>query len=206
VPTNVFQGLFQSDPDQGSLRRANGLRLAAVPADFLLTLHLYLYERFGEKSQDLLYRSGFEQGLLDMVQLNQHLRAQYGGGNCDLWQMDAKFILDTWWEPLAQGGWGCATFTFGSPARGVSVVDVEECAVAVALGSADHPVCHFAAGLFAGAISFYERAERHATELECLAAGGARCRFVVAAGGEIDSAETWRQEGVLAQEIVRRLQ
>ncbi len=201
----VRQIFFQPDPSQGSLRRASGQRLAAVPLDFLIGLHLHLYERFAEKSPDLLYRSGYEQALQDMLRLNEELRAQYGGESFDLWQMDAKFILDTWWEPLDEAGWGRCTFDLAALTRGIGFADIEAGAIAEALGNAEHPVCHFVAGLFAGAFSFFERTERHATELQCVASGGSTCRFLIGPGSVVDSAETWRQEGISAVEIARRL-
>jgi predicted hydrocarbon binding protein len=205
VSSTFHQTIFQSNSAQGSIRRANGSRLAVVPSDFLLSLHVHLIERFADNSQDVLYRSGYEQGLQDMVRLNRELREQYGGGSTDLWQMDAKFILNSWWEPLAQAGWGRCTFDLAALARGVAFVELEDSPIAAALGHTEHPICHFFAGLFAGAMSFFERAERHATEIECRSAGGALCRFVVAAGDNIDSAEGWRQQGVSATEIIRRL-
>jgi predicted hydrocarbon binding protein len=205
VSSTFRQISIQANPDQGSLRRANGSRLAVVPSDFLLALHVHLIERFAESSQDVLYRSGYEQGLEDMVRLNRELREQYGGPNTDLWQMDAKFILNSWWEPLAQAGWGRCAFDLTALSRGIAFVELESSPIAQALGATEHPICHFFAGLFAGALSIFERAERHATEIECRAAGGSLCRFVVAAGGDVDSAEGWRQQGVSAAEIIRRL-
>lgn len=205
VSTTFRHTFFQPDPVEGSLRRANGSRLAVVPADFLLALHVYLFEHFADNSQDVLYRSGYEQGLLDLVRLNHELREQYGSESFDLWQMDAKFILDSWWEPLAQAGWGRCTFDLSALSRGIVFVDLDDSPIAEALGNTEHPVCHFLAGLFAGTMSFFERAERHATEIECRAAGGSQCRFIVAAGGDVDSAEGWRQQGLSAAEIIRRL-
>jgi predicted hydrocarbon binding protein len=205
VSSKFQHASFQADPAQGTLRRTNGARLAVVPAEFLLALHLYLFERFAENAQDVLYRSGYEQGLQDMMLLNQELRDQYGSGSFDFWQMDEKFILDSWWGQLAQAGWGRCTFDLTAHSRGIAFVELEDSPVAAALGNTEHPICHFLAGLFAGAVSFYERAERHATELECRAAGADRCRFVVAGGGAVDSAEGWRQQGVAVAEIMRRL-
>ncbi len=196
---------LQCDAAQGSIRHATGARLAAIPAEFLLALHLSLFERFADNSQDILYRTGYEQGLQDMVRLNAEMRARYGGEAFDLWQMDAKFILESWWQPLAWAGWGNCGFDLTSAARGLVVVEFPHSPIAAALGRTEHPICHFFAGLFAGALSFYDRAERHATEIECRAAGGAKCRFVVAPGGMVDSAEGWRQQGATADEIVRRL-
>jgi predicted hydrocarbon binding protein len=205
VSTAQRHASLQSNPAEGTLRRADGARLAVVPVELLVALHHHLFDQFSEESQDLLYRSGFEQGLQDMVRLNQELREQYGSGTFDLWQMDAKFILDTWWDTLSQAGWGSCSFDLAAFARGVVVVELDASPVAAALGRTDHPICHFFAGLFAGVISFFERAERHATEIECRAAGGATCRFLVANGGDVDSAEGWRQQGMPAAEIIRRL-
>ncbi len=205
VHSTFQQASFQSDPARGTLRRANGARLAVIPANFLLALHLHLFERFAENTQDVLYRSGYDQGLQDMGRLNQELRSQYASASFDFWQMDAKFILDSWWAPLAQAGWGRCTFDLTALARGVAFVEMENNPIAEALGSAEHPICHFFAGLFAGGLSFFERTENHATEIECRAANGERCRFIVAGGGAVDSAEGWRQQGVSAAEIMRRL-
>jgi predicted hydrocarbon binding protein len=176
-----------------------------VPADFLLSLHLHLFERFADNSQDLLYRAGFDQGLQDMTRLVGELGEKFGRGTFDLWQADAKFILGTWWESLQQAGWGRCEFDCGALTRGVTLVTLENSPIAAALGRAEHPICHFLAGLFAGVMSFYERAERHATELECRSCGAGACRFLIAAGGEVDAAEGWRQQGVPAAEILRRL-
>lgn len=205
MSSTIRQALIRPDPSLGSLRHPNGARLAAIPADFLLWLHLHLFEHFADDSQDILYRSGYENGLQDLVRLGRELREQFGSESFDLWQMDAKFILGAWWEPLEQAGWGRCTFELSAPARGITFVSLEDSPIAAALGSAEHPICHFFAGLFAGVISFLDRAERHGTELECRAAGGALCRFLIAPGGEVDSAEGWRQQGVPIAEIIRRL-
>ena len=205
MSSSFHQALVQPNPEEGSLRRTNGARLAVVPIDFLQAIHHHLFERFADESQDVLYRAGFEQGLLDMVRLNEELREQYGGGSFDLWQMDAKFILEAWWAPLAQAGWGACAFDLAALSRGVAIVELDNSPVAAALGSAEHPICHFFAGLFAGVLSFFERTERHATEIECRSAGAPKCRFVVATGGDVDLAEGWRQQGVAAAEIIRRL-
>lgn len=205
MSSSLRQAQIQTDRSLGTLRRANGTRLVGAPADFLLSLHLHLFDHFADTSQDVLYRSGFEQGLQDLVGLGQELREQYGSASFDLWQMDTKFILETWWRSLEEAGWGHAVFDVAALPRGIVLVGLEESPIATALGSAEHPICHFFAGLFAGALSFIERAERHATELECLAAGGAQCRFFVGPGSAVDSSEGWRQQGVPIAEIIRRL-
>lgn len=183
---------------------AAGLRTAALSADSLHALHGALIEQFGENAPDVLYRSGYEWALQDMVRLQNQLQQAIGPAT-DFWQMDAKFILDSWWTPLADAGWGQNVFNTASLSRGILFSELHGSAVATAFAGSDQPVCHLYAGLFAGALSFFDRTERHAAELQCAACGGTSCVFVIGAGAEVDAAETWRQQGVTAVEITRRL-
>jgi len=205
VPIVSRQELFQPDLQQGSLRRPTGQRLAALSIEFIESYHLTLLEKFGDTVQDVLYRTGFEWGLQEMLRLNEQLRPSLGGGNLDLWQMDAKYIIDTWWAPLAEAGWGRCTFDFAASSRGLVFADLQSSIVAGAFAGSDQPVCHLYAGLLAGGLSFYERTERHAVEVQCAALGAATCTFVIGPGAEADSAETWRQQGLPAVEIISRL-
>jgi predicted hydrocarbon binding protein len=196
---------FPSDFAQGSLRNLQEERVVAVSVDLIETLHATLGQQFGEAAPDLLYRSGYECSLQDMSVLSQKLTVEMSGSNLDLWQMDAKYILQKWWEPLAEAGWGCATFDVSALARGRVIVDVIGSPMARVFTGGRAPVCHFHAGMYAGAVSFFERNERHATELQCCANGHGSCRFLVTTGAEIDSAETWRKQGTSALDIARRL-
>jgi len=203
VPSAARQEIFQSNPTEGSLRRANGERVAAFSNQFVQTLHVSLLEQFAENAQDVLYRCGYEWGLLASVRLQRELLAQLGP-QTDLWKLEPKYVLETWWAPLAETGWGRCGFDVPS-AQGVVVAELHESAVVSALGGSDQPVCHLYAGLLAAALSFVARAERHAVELQCRALGAPSCQFVIAPGAQVDSAETWRQQGLPALEIVRRL-
>jgi uncharacterized protein len=191
------------DATDGSIRRPDGERLAAIPAPLMQSLHFALVESLGETAQDVLYRSGYEWALQDMLRLNQQLRGKFGGG-WDFWQADAKFILESWWAPLDAAGWGVAAFDCSALNRGITFVELRQ-SIAAALVRADQPVCHLHAGLLAGALSFFDRHERHAVEVQCRAMGKETCTFIVGPGAEVDSAEAWRQQGTPAAEIVRRL-
>lgn len=195
---------FRHDPAEGALRLADGAPAVALSEPVIQGLHFALVEAAGENAQDVLYRTGYEWALQDMLRLNRQLQEQFGSGHFDFWQTDAKFVLDTWWAPLAAGGWGGATFGLAALTRGLLFVELRQSPVATAFSGADHPVCHLHAGLFAGALSFFDRAERHAVEVQCLALGAESCRFIVGPGAEVDSAEAWRQQGTSAAEIVRR--
>jgi hypothetical protein len=197
--------LFQHDPREGSIRQKEGPRVAAFPATLLGLLQSATATRFADTAQDVLYRVGYESALQEMLALAQSMRKNYEAGDFDFWQTDLEVRLETWWAPHRAAGWGSVTFDLTGLSRGVAIMALRETAVAATSVGAKRPVCHFYAGLFAGALSFCERGERHAAEVECSAAGGSACRFVVGSGAEVDSAEAWRKQGVPPAEIIRRL-
>ncbi len=118
--------------------------------------------------------------------------------------MDAPFVLERWSAPFAAAGWGACIFDLSSHAKGLTFVELRSSAAAASVSAATAPVCHLYAGLFAGALSFYDRVESHGVEIECSALGHACCRFIVGPGPLIDQAENARHSGV-TPEAIRRL-
>ncbi len=180
-----------------------------MPALFLGQLHRELAHDLDDASRHLIYKFGYEWALQEMILLSRTVQEEFGaGGNLDLWQMDAKFVLDRWWTVLAQAGWGRVSFDFSSLSRGFAFAELRDSSVVAALsGPVRHtePLCHLYAGLFAGAISFYERSERHGVEIQCTALGAPVCRFAIGPGSQIDEVEMWRKQGTAPDEIRRRL-
>lgn len=203
--TLIRHTVFRADPAQGALRQSEAGRAAVLTRDTLHAFHAVLVERCHDATADVLYRCGYEWGLQEMVLRHQRLRDELGGASFDLWQMDAKFVLGAWWSTFAEAGWGQTQFDCFLGRRNLFVAHVRGSIVASSLHPAEEPVCHLHAGLFAGAVSFFERTECHAAEIACAAVDADVCRFVVASGPEIDSAESWRQQGIAPDEIVRRL-
>jgi predicted hydrocarbon binding protein len=193
----------QADLAAGSLLRSDGVRCAALSIDFVQSLHFSLLEQFGDLAQDVLYRCGYEWGLQDMLQLNQRLREE-SDGKSDIWQLDAQSVFDSWWTPFQESGWGLANFDISRMSRGIVVTELQNSVVAAAV-EGEQPACHFYAGLFGGGVSFFDRAERHATEIECRGAGHPTCRFVIGPGTDVDAAESARQQGTSPMDIIRRL-
>ena len=214
MPPSPFSGrrrapgeeFWKCDLEQGALRTGSGSRVAAFSSDWIGLLHISIIESFGESAQDVLYRAGYEWGLRDMARMHQAQPAREGAPNQKPPTAETKSSLESWWQPLTASGWSACAFDL-SPweQRGMAFADLKNSVVAAALEGADQPVCHLFAGLFAGAVSYLARAERHAVEIECRALGHASCRFVIGPGPEIDSAESWRQQGASVAEIVRRL-
>ena len=191
----------------GAVRQHDGQRVAVVPLEFLSDLRDAVAPDFGPSARHLFYCTGYDWSLRDMVRLGQRLRDELGSGNLDLWQMDAKFVLDSWWTPLAAAGWGACTFA--ALPRGFVLAEVTSSATAAAQREratpAPEPACDLYAGLLAGALSFFERAERHAVEIQCAALGHPTCLFIAGGSPHIEKIETWRQQNLSAAEIRQRL-
>ena len=196
---------FRHDPSDGSLRLSDGHRTAAITTEFLHRFHDSLAHGFGPSAHRVFYACGYEWGLQEMVRLTLRLREEFGSGNLDLWQMDARFVLDSWWAPLTAAGWGVWTLDLSTQTKGLTFIEVRNSAVVPNAPPATAPTCHLYAGLFAGALSFYARVENHALEIECAAMGHPSCRFIVGSRTQIDAVESWRQQGAGADEIRRRL-
>lgn len=201
----VAAELLSHDARDGSIRQHGGQRLVAIAEPLLRSLHYGLSQTLDDGAPNVLYRTGYEWALQEMLRLHQAMREEFGGASFDFWQLDAKFVLETWWLGHQAAGWGALQTDFTALARGLAFFELRGSAVAAALAGSSQPVCHLYAGLFAGALSFYERAERHAAEIQCCAMGRETCRFVLGPGAEVDSAESWRKQGILSDEIVRRL-
>jgi predicted hydrocarbon binding protein len=190
----------------GALENTDAHRFAVLPASFLSIFSAELAQPLNDQTRHALYRSGYEWALQDMVSLSHQLLAEFGNGaNFDLWQMDAKFVLDRWWASFNSAGWGACTLDLSALSRGISFVELRNGMVEPSNAGTTQPSCHLYAGLFAGALSFFERIERHAVEVQCVALGAASCRFVVGPGPQIDEVEAWRQQRIAPDEIRRRL-
>ncbi len=206
-PSDLFSRhpLFQGDASTGGIRRGDGTRVAPFSGELLHALHVALIEQAAEFAQDALYRSGYEWALQEMIQVNTRLQSKPNGSKLPIWQTDAPAALDLWWSGYAEAGWGSCTFDFAGFEKGVVLAEVTNSALAASLAGAEQPMCHLYAGLFAGAMSFRQRAERHAVELQCAALGQPSCLFLIGPGETIDKAEAWRQQGIAPAEIVRQL-
>jgi predicted hydrocarbon binding protein len=208
-PTNearppAREAFLRAEAAAGALFQPDAQRTALVPVDFLASLSIAVAKEFGASAHHVLYCAGFDWSLQAMVRLGQGLRQQAGAAaNLDLWQMNAPFVLESWWAPLAATGWGACRFSRLTPQ--LVLAEIQDSAPALAAGRAAEPVCHLTAGLLAGALSFHERTERHAVEIACAALGAPACQFIVGASPQIDDVEAWQKQQLSADEIRRRL-
>ena len=194
---------------EGAIYLPDRRRVAAWSEVFLRTVHQTVMSGSNEAARLLLYRAGFEWGLQELLHLSRSSQeTSKTGTDHGLWKTDAALVFERWSAPLTAAGWGTWKMDRTAHARGITVVELQHSAVAAALESgpaATEPVCHLYAGLFAGALSFYDRVEAHGIETSCLALGDDCCRFLVGPGPIIDRAEVARRKGAKHEAILSEL-
>jgi uncharacterized protein len=197
---------FRHDLQRGAIYLRDGQRAARVTEAFVNGLHLGAEEEVGSASSLLMYRFGQQWALRDMKRFAERMRQEFGGGKREIWDMNTKFVFETWWWPLTVQGYGAWRLDLDLRNQDLIVVELRNSAVAQSMAMVGKPVCHLYAGLFAGAFAYFEREERESIELQCYAMGNEVCKFVVGDKKQVDAAEFWRNEGATAAEVLGNFQ
>ncbi|MEM7789858.1 MAG: V4R domain-containing protein [Verrucomicrobiota bacterium] len=197
----VEEEFFSRNNRDGTIHIRDGQRAAKVSEDFVVGLHSGLDEDIGDASGLVMYKCGREWGLNDMKRFNNRMRHEYGGGKLDIWQMNPKFVFESWWWPLTIQGWGSWTLDMSFRKRGVTFVEIRNSAVARSMRRVGKPVCHLYAGMFAGVLSYWDKKDRDSIEVQCYSMGNDVCKFMIGEEKQVNAAEFWHQEGATAEEI-----
>jgi predicted hydrocarbon binding protein len=194
---------FRHELEQGSIYVRDGQRVVKVTEDFINGLQLGVEEEVGQNNGSLLmYKCGYEWGLQDMKRFNDRMRQEFGGGKLDIWQMNKRFVFESWWWPLTASGFGGWSLDLSFSNQGLTVVEIRNSAIAHAMKIVGKPVCHVYAGLFAGVFSVYEQEDKQCIEVQCYSMGNDVCKFMIGNEKQVNAAEFWRQEGATASEIL----
>ncbi|PTQ86567.1 V4R domain-containing protein [Agitococcus lubricus] len=197
---------FSYDADKGALFLRDGQRAAKVTDAFINSLHLGIEEEVGAASALMMYQCGHAWGLQDMKRFAARMRQEFGGGKRDIWQMNTRFVFESWWWPLTISGFGAWSLDLSFQDKGLTVVEIRNSAVARSMKLLGKPVCHLYAGMFAGVFTYFDRKDRECIEIQCYSMGNDVCKFLIGDKQRINAAEFWRQEGASANEILAHLE
>jgi predicted hydrocarbon binding protein len=201
----VADEFIKRDPETQSIYLRDGQRAVIASEDFITGLHSGLHEEVDDASNLIMYKCGYEWGINDMKRYAHRMRHEFGGGKTEIWQMNKKFVLESWWWPLTLEGWGAWSIDFGFEKQGMTFITIKNSAVAKSMEQVGKPVCHMYAGMFAGVFSVFDRDERDSIEVQCYAMGNDCCKFLIGTKDKVNAAEFWRREGGTASEIAERL-
>jgi predicted hydrocarbon binding protein len=201
----VPEEFVKRDPETKSLRLRDGQRGVLASEDFIAGLHTGSHEEVGDASNLIMYKCGLEWGLQDMKRFADRMRHEFGGGKHDIWSMNKKFVMESWWWPLTLEGWGGWTIDYSFAKQDMTFVTIRNSAVAKSMEQVGKPVCHMYAGMFAGVFSFFDKKERDCIEVQCYSMGNDCCKFLVGQKEKVNAAEFWRREGANANEILEKI-
>jgi uncharacterized protein len=191
------------DRKKGTILTHNGQRAMHVSEDFIVGLQLGLEQEVGDASAVVMYKCGFQWGLVDIRAFETNMQREFGR---DIQQMNIQFVMEQWWWPLQTMGWGSWEIDFQSKKdQGLVIVNLYDSAVAKTLGEVGKPVCYLYAGLFAGILTHLSRRQLSGIEIQCYAMGSSYCRFLVGSEKRINAVEFWLEEGASASDVLRRL-
>ncbi|MBL8149583.1 MAG: 4-vinyl reductase [Blastocatellia bacterium] len=193
------------DPQTQNLYLRDGQRAVYASEDFISGLHAGLHQEVDDAANLIMYKCGYEWGVNDMNRFANRMRHEFGGGKTDIWNMNRKFVMESWWWPLTVEGWGSWTIDFGFEKQGMCFVTIYNSAVAKSMEQVGKPVCHMYAGMFAGVFSVFDKQERDCIEVQCYAMGNDCCKFLIGTKEKVNAAEFWRREGANAQEILEKV-
>jgi bacteriochlorophyll 4-vinyl reductase len=197
------EDFFRPDAVAGVLRDAHGQRVVRASADWLGALTTALTQEVGDAAAGVLYNLGQRWGAEEMRACSARAPAEFGVEAIE--QMNMNVLLETWRWPLTAAGWGTWRYEFRFARQGLPQVELRHSAAVAAGGSADKPICHLYAGLFAACFSHLAGRELVGVELQCAATGADCCRFLVATAARVATATQLRDEGITAEEVMQRL-
>ena len=98
---------FRREDTDGALFLRDGQRAAQVSRGFHSRVALRALMKTSAMLPTLImYKCGVEWGLQDMKRFNNRMRHEFGGGKMDIWQMDPRFVFETWVVAPHRGGLG----------------------------------------------------------------------------------------------------
>lgn len=202
----VADEYFSLDAEKGAILLRDGQRAAKVTDLFINNLHMGIEEEVGAASALMMYQCGYAWGMQDMKRFAERMRLEFGGGKRDIWQMNTRFVFESWWWPLTISGFGAWALDLSFQDKGLTVVEIRNSAVAKSMKLLGKPVCHLYAGMFAGVFTFFDKAERECIEIQCYSMGNDVCKFLIGEKSRINAVDFWRQEGASASEILNNIE
>lgn len=201
----VPEEFLKRDPDTGTLLLRDGQRGVLASEDFIAGLHSGSHDEVGDAANLIMYKCGYQWGLEDMKRFSDRMRHEFGGGKTDIWNMNKKFVLESWWWPLTLEGWGGWSIDFSFEKQEMTFLTIRNSAVAKSMEQVGKPVCHMYAGMFAGVFTYYDKIERDCIEVQCYSMGNDCCKFLIGKKEKVNAAEFWRREGANADEILAKI-
>ncbi len=152
--------------EEGKIAGKVGLRHIFVPITMLTTMREILEKELGiEKAGEVLYETGVEYGRQFALKIQRTFKIE-----------DASKLLRLCLKFAHLGGWGRHAINIDEERAKVTIIVYNSPTSEV---KADHCVCSYQAGLYAGAASVIFGKEMYCKEVSCRAKGDSFCKFII---------------------------
>lgn len=179
---------FRTDVTKGVTRTPAGVRVCALPSDFLLGLRDAVIYECGRSYRPVLKAAGRRWGGQFIKRLDRELTAFYQTPFKDL---PAGLIGVCLADAFAAHGYGRLTVAPLEDAPELRVAVLTDSVMPALVRESDRPVDLLMTGLLAASFSHLTGRTLDAVQTECTTMGAEQCRFLIGPTAAIAEVESW---------------
>ena len=192
----------QGDFEFGLIENRQGSRLIALPEVLLQAIDVSLKEEVGSAAGIVLFNCGRWWGKNFYRRFEEELTQYYGK---PIAQMEMVELLQTLKQCWKTHGWGILDLEMDYYQQGFLVIAIENSAFAENANDKERPQCFLEAGILSAFFSALTNRNLHCIQTACESMGAERNRFVVGIHDRLKPVESWLEENLDHEAIMKRL-
>lgn len=183
---------FSLNVRNGVIRSPTGVRMVAIPEEFIAGLHAGLEDETGAASGIVLYQCGKWWGKRFVKAQSIEIRHFYSLEAAELPLHFYQQVLRKVWGLY---GWGTLDISHEARDKGFIVVDVQNAMYSDVVGNIGKVSDYIIAGALASIIGELAGRPLECAEIACKSKGDVKCSFLVGVKSRIDVAQAWVKQG-----------
>ncbi len=183
---------FSLNVRNGVIRNPTGVRMVAIPEEFVAGLHAGLEDETGAAAGVVLYQCGKWWGKRFAKAQAIEVRHFY---NLEAAELPLHFYQQVLRKVWGLYGWGLLDISHEAREKGFIVVDVQNAMYSDVVGNIGRTTDHVIAGALASIIGELAGRPLECVEIACKSKGDPKCTFLVGVKSRIDVAQAWVKQG-----------
>ncbi|WP_439621906.1 hypothetical protein [Gemmata sp.] len=179
---------FRTDVATGVTRNPAGVRICALPTEFLLGFRDALVYECGKAYRRVMKGAGKKWGARLAARFDKEVTALYGTRLRDL---PAGLVHTCLAESFAAHGYGVLRLDLSLCGDGILLADLADSVMPSLIRESDRPVDMLLAGALGVVFGHLSGESLDAVQTECPSMGAERSRFVIARADAVAAAEDW---------------
>lgn len=182
---------FRTDVTKGVTRTPAGVRVVALPSDFLLGFRDAVIYECGRSYRSVMKVAGKKWGTQFAKRLEKELTGFYQSPARDLHPTVLRVCLA---EAFRAHGYGSLTLEIDEGGSGLIIVDLQDSVMPALVREADRSVDMLMAGMIGAVLSHFTTRTLDCIQTECPSLGADRSRFIVGPAERIAEVEQWADD------------